>query len=48
MTMNGMYHTQSDIDRLYIPRMKGRRGLLSIGDCAETEEHLSEEIFLYI
>ena len=48
MTMNRMYHTQSDIDRLYIPRMEGGPGLLSIGDCVETEEHLSEEIFLYI
>ena len=36
--MNGMYHPQSDTDRLYIPRMKGGRGLLSIADCVETEE----------
>ena len=31
MTMNRMY-------RLYIPRMEGGRGLLSIADCVETEE----------
>ena len=38
MTMNGMYHPHSDTDRLYLPRMKGGRGLLSIADCVETEE----------
>ena len=31
MTMNRLY-------RLYIPRMEGGRGLLSIADCVETEE----------
>ena len=32
-----MYHQQTDIDRLYIPRMEGEWGLLST-DCVETEE----------
>ena len=35
MTMNRMYHQQSDTDRLHIPRMEGRWGLLSIADCVE-------------
>ncbi|XP_047475423.1 uncharacterized protein LOC125029527 [Penaeus chinensis] len=39
MTMNRMYHPQSDIDRLYIPRKEGGRGLLSIVECVENEEH---------
>ena len=38
MTMNRMYHPQGDTDRLYIPRMEGGRGLMSIADCVETEE----------
>ena len=33
MAMNRMYHAQSDTDRLYIPRIEGGRGLLSIADC---------------
>ena len=38
MTMNKMYHPQSDTDKLYIPRIEGGRELLSIVDCVETEE----------
>ena len=30
LAMNRMYHPQSDTDRLYIPRVEGGRGLLSI------------------
>ena len=30
-------HPQSDIDRLYIPRKEGGRGLISIEDCVELE-----------
>ena len=33
MAMNRMYHTQSDTNRLSIPRMEGGRELLSIADC---------------
>ena len=44
MTIKRSYHPQSDTDRLYIPRMEGGQGLLSIGDCAETEER---NLFLY-
>ena len=45
MTINRMYHSQSESDRLYIPRMEGRPGLLRIADCVETEE---KYIFLYL
>ena len=38
MTINRMYHPQSDTDRLYIPRMKGVQELLSLKDCVKTEE----------
>ena len=38
MTMNRLY-------RLYIPRMEGGRGLLSIADCVETEE---QNLSLYL
>ena len=45
MAMNRMYHSQSDTDRLYIPRMEDGRGLLSIADCIKTEE---QNLFLYL
>ena len=31
----GTLHPKSDIDRLYIPRKEGGRGLISIEDCVE-------------
>ena len=31
----GALHPKSDVDRLYIPRKEGERGLTSIEDCAE-------------
>ena len=53
MMMNGIYQSQSDIDRLNTSRMPGGRGLLSTANCAETEEqnlslylNKSEERFL--
>ena len=45
MAINRMYHTQSDIDRLYIARVEGGRGLLSIAECVETEE---QSLSLYL
>ena len=33
-TIYGALHPKSDVDRLYIPRKKGR-GLISIEDCVE-------------
>ena len=43
--MNRMYHPQSDTDRLYIPKMEGGRGLLSMADCVENEE---QNLSLYL
>ena len=34
-TIYGALHRKSDVDRLYIPRKEGRRGLISIEDCVE-------------
>ena len=36
MTMNRKNHPHSNTDRLYIPRMEGRQGLLRIKDYKET------------
>ena len=33
--MYGALHLKSDVDRLYIPREEGGRGLTSIEDCVE-------------
>ena len=35
ITMYGALHPKSDVDRLYIPRKEGGRGLISIEDCVE-------------
>ena len=32
-TMYGALHPKSDVDRLYIPKKEGGRGLISIADC---------------
>ena len=34
-TIYGVLHPKSDVDRLYIPRKEGGRGLISIKDCVE-------------
>ena len=34
-TIYGALHPNSDVDRLYIPRKEGGRGLISIKDCVE-------------
>ena len=34
-TIYGALHPKSDVDRLYIPRKKGGRGLISTQDCVE-------------
>ena len=34
-TIYGALHPESDVDRLYIARNEGGRGLISIKDCAE-------------
>ena len=33
-----MHHPQSDVDRLYLPRKEGGRGLISIEDCIRGTE----------
>ena len=34
-TIYGALHPKSDVDRLYIPRKEGGRGLISIEECVE-------------
>ena len=34
-TIYGVLHPKSDVERSYIPRKKGGRGLISIEDCVE-------------
>ena len=45
MTMNMMYHPESDTKWLYIPRMDDGRWLLGITDCIETEK---QNLSLYL
>ena len=45
MKMNRMYHPQNSIARLYIPRIAGGQGLLSIADFLGTEE---QNLSLYL
>ena len=37
MTMNGMLHPRSNVSRLYLPRVEGGRGLLSVADGVNIE-----------
>ena len=37
MTMNGMYHPRSDVDRLYVPRKEGGRVLSITVEVVESE-----------
>ena len=48
--MYGALHPKSDVDKLYVPRKEGGRGLISIQDCVdlairglEVHVHGSEE-----
>ena len=52
-TIYGALHPKSDVERLYIPRKEGGRGLISIEDCVELAirglevyVHGSEEILI--
>ena len=38
MTMAGTFHQKGDVDRLYLPRNEGGRGMISIEDCVLMEE----------
>ena len=39
LTMYGALHSKSDIDRLYLKRKHGGRGLISIEMCVRSEEN---------
>ena len=39
LTMNGAFHPKSDIDRLYVSRVNGGRGLISCEGCVRSEEN---------
>ena len=38
MTIHGAIHPKSDVDRIYVPRGKGSRGLISSEWCTRGEE----------
>ena len=37
MTMHGALHPKSDVDRIYMPRAKGERGLITCENCIRSE-----------
>ena len=39
MTIYGAFHPKSDVDRLYIKRKEGGRGLMSVECCVREEEN---------
>ena len=39
LTMNGSFHPKSDVDRLYVSRLNGGRGLISFEGCVRSEEN---------
>ena len=39
MTMYGALNLKSDVDRLYVKRKKGGRGLMSVERCVKEEEN---------
>ena len=39
MTMHEVLHPKSDVDRIYLPKQKGGRGLISCEMCVKTEEN---------
>ena len=38
LTMNGTFHMRSSVDRLYLKRNVGGRGLISVEECVRKEE----------
>ena len=38
MTMAGSFHRKGSVDRLYLPRKEGGRGMISVEDCVCMEE----------
>ena len=43
MTMYGAHHPKANVDRLYLQRCEGRRGLLGLEDCVQVEVHSLEK-----
>ena len=43
MTMYGAHHPKADVDRLYLQRYEGGRGLLGLEDCVKVEVHSLEK-----
>ena len=39
LTIYGAFHPKSDVDRLYLPRAMGGRGLISCEGCVTSEEN---------
>ena len=39
MTMHEVLHPKSDVDRVYLPKQNGGRGLISCEMCVKTEEN---------
>ena len=39
LTMNGAFHPKSDVDRLYVSRVNGGRGLIGCEGCVKSEEN---------
>ena len=46
LTMNGIFHKKGNVNRLYLKRSGGRRGLISVESCMKTEI-LSLRNYLY-
>ena len=42
MTMYEVHHPKADVDRLYLQRCEGGRGLLGMEDCVQVEVHSLE------
>ncbi|GAB1602755.1 hypothetical protein Ahia01_000555500, partial [Argonauta hians] len=38
LTMNGAFHVRSSVERLYMKRKDGGRGLMNVQECVRTEE----------
>ena len=43
LTMNWAFHKRSSVDRLYMKRKVGGRGLMSVEECVRTEERALKE-----
>ena len=41
--MYGAHHPKANVDRLYLQRCEGRRGLLGLEDCVQVEVHSLEK-----